>query len=263
MVRSEFSKWSVVGFALVILALWLFPLAWYTSTDRQAQMVWLTEKIQLDGWQYEELPVTKSAEAVLVADRLVSGQFSRDTRDRIQVFSAKRYTEKENHIGLFVHTPDRCWTESGWKLEPATPTLVTVQVHGISLQLERRIFVRPGQRELVYFGGMVGGQPVPYRLDHNMSVGMKYASSQGDSKTGAKLRASDSLFWRRVWESFASRRPLLGPKQFVRVSASLLDRDISEADRLLQEFLPQWLTAVDYQSELNQWQKSQADAGKD
>ncbi|HOW67352.1 MAG TPA: exosortase-associated EpsI family protein, partial [Verrucomicrobiota bacterium] len=121
--NSNHVKWSVIGFSLVMLALWLFPFVWYTSTDRQTQMVWLTEQQQMDGWQYEELPVAKSAEAVLVADQLVSGQFKHDMRDRVQVFSAKRYTEKENHIGLFVHTPDRCWTESGWQLEPASPAL--------------------------------------------------------------------------------------------------------------------------------------------
>jgi hypothetical protein len=249
-------KAGAVGLSILVLALWVFPAFWYAASDPKAKMVWLAEQTQVAGWNYEEMPVAKSAESVLVADQLISGQFTRGeagNRERVQVFSAKRYAEKENNIGLFVHTPDRCWTQAGWRFEPVQPDMVTLTVHGIPILFERRIFVQAGERELVYFGGMVGGQPLPYRLDHNLSVGMKYAINTASRGTGTAYRASDTLFWRRVWDSFTSRRPLLGPKQFVRVSTSVRERSIDEADALLQAFIPLWLQAADYQEELERW----------
>jgi hypothetical protein len=50
----------------------------------------------------------------------------------------------------------------------------------------------------------------------------------------------DSLLWRRVLESFLSRRPLLGPKQFLRISTPL-DGAEADADQRLRQFLPLWL----------------------
>jgi hypothetical protein len=255
MIKPLTIKAGAIGLSLAVLALWVFPVFWYSASDATARMVWLAEQTQVAGWNYEEIPVSESAEATLVADRLVSGQFTNGDQVRMHVFSAKRYAEKENNIGLFVHTPDRCWTEAGWKVEPVQPTVATVDVHGILMQFERRIYVQANQRELVYFGGLVGGQALPYRLDHNMSVGMKYAITRADSKTGAKLRASDSLFWRRVWDSFASRRPLFGPKQFIRVSTSVRDRSVEEGDASLLAFIPQWLVLAEYQQELQAWMR--------
>jgi len=50
---------------------------------------------------------------------------------------------------MFSHTPDRCWTSVGWKLEQATPEFVDLTLHGIRLKLERRIFASGTHRELV------------------------------------------------------------------------------------------------------------------
>ncbi|MBI4326078.1 MAG: exosortase-associated EpsI family protein [Chloroflexi bacterium] len=239
----------------LVLGCWAFPRFWYTQTDAQEAYFWLSEQTEIKGWNYQEFPVAKSAEATLVADRLVNGEFTNPAGSIVRVFSAKRYQEKQNEIGLFVHTPDRCWTEAGWKLEPAVPDLVEVALHGITLRFERRIFATGNQRELVYFCGLTGGQPLPYRLDHNLSIGLKYQLRTAKDKSGATLRASDQQLWNRVWESFVSRRPLLGPKQFLRVSTPIQGEDSSAADQLLKEFLPSWLASVDYQKELEAWQR--------
>lgn len=244
-------------FSLVLAGLWIFPLQWYTRTNPDKQYFWLAEQTQVAGWDYRVIPVAESAEAVLVADRLVNGEFQRPETQPVRVFSAKRYEEKQNEIGLFVHTPDRCWTQAGWNLEPAAPDVVELEVHGIRIRFERRIFVFRGQRELVYFCGLTGGQPLPYRLDHNLSVGMKYQLGTAADKTGTTLRGTDERLWTRVWESFRSRRPLLGPKQFLRISTPVATGEEAAGDQLLADFLADWLTPVDFEEELATWHKHQ------
>ncbi|MFO1496822.1 MAG: hypothetical protein U1G07_00240 [Verrucomicrobiota bacterium] len=143
-------------------------------------------------------------------------------------------------------------------MEPLQPEFRALHLHGLPITFERRLFTAGAQRELVYFAGLVGGQPLPYRLDHNLSVGMKHALKLASDNSGSSLRASDRRFWRRVWDSFVARRPLAGPKQFIRVSTPVKDDDIGKADALLEDFLARWLQPVPYQTELAAWrQKAQ------
>lgn len=247
------------AFVAVLAVLWFFPRAWYTRSGEVRSPVWLSERTNVAGWTFTSVPVSEAAEKLLVADRMVSGQFTEPTNRRgVRVFSAKRYSEKPNEIGLFVHTPDRCWTQGGWRFEPVSPDFVELTVHGRKMIFERRLFVAGAQRELVYFGGLVGGQPLPYRLDHNLSVGMKYAAkrSEGGADTrGGGARAADKRFWARVWDSFTSRRQLLGPKQFIRLSTSVVGSDLATADQTLQALLEAWLEPVDFEKELAAWQE--------
>jgi hypothetical protein len=99
----------------------------------------------------------------------------------------------------------------------------------------------------------VGGQPVPYRLDHNLSVGMKRALRVAAGQAESGVRAADTRFWGRIWRGFVERNPLLGPKQFIRVSVSSSGEDLAEGDRLLQDFLRRWLEPSDYEAELRAW----------
>ena len=244
--------------SFLVLALWQFPRFWYTKTDAALGRHWLSESTNITGWTFREIPVSKAAEAVLVADRLTSGEFTSPDGKTVRVFSAKRYAESGNEIGLFVHTPDRCWTESGWTMSPVQPEYRELDVHGIRLRLERRVFVAGAQSELVYFAGLVAGQPLPYRLDHNLSVGMKHALRVAKDGTGTTLRASDRRFWGRIWEAFVARRPLNGPKQFIRVSTAAANGELDTADQVLERFLPEWLASVDYEKEIAAWRSKGA-----
>lgn len=227
------------------MLLWGFPKIWYTQQG-DGQSVWFTERTEIAGWNYESIPIASSAEKILVADRTVNGEFQSQGKT-VRVFSAKRYQERSNEIGLFVHTPDRCWVEGGWKIEPTTPDMMEVVAHGVPLRMERRLFDFNGQQELVYFCGLIGGQTLPYRLDHNLSVAMRTALK--DSATaGSAARASDSHFWKRLWASFRSRRQLSGPKQFIRISTPVRG-DLKEADDLLRSFVGNWLTPGSYEEE--------------
>lgn len=143
---------------LVIIGLWGFPWLWYSGEEDVECAAWLMEQKSIPGWSYIEAPIEKAAERRLVADQVFSGEYrSEGGADRVLAFAAHRYSETPNDIGLFVHTPDRCWTESGWKIERAPPEYVELRVGGIQILFERRVFVSNGRRELVYFGGLLGG----------------------------------------------------------------------------------------------------------
>ncbi len=233
-----------------------FPYFWYTKAVPGQSYLWLNEQTNLPGWNFKPVDVGQAAERILVADKIVNGEFLSEKNPSIRVFSAKRYKENPNEIGLFVHTPDRCWTEAGWAIEPAAPDLSEIRIHGTLIPFERRIFTGGGERELVYFCGLTAGQPLPYRLDHNLSVGMRYKFRNLQEKGGAALRASDKTLWTRVWESFKSRRQLFGPKQFLRISTSVSYGDTGAGDQRLHQFLTQWLVPSDYRLELNNWEES-------
>ncbi len=215
-------------------------------------MHWLGERTEVQGWTYRAIPVDESAEKILVADRMFSGEYTNSLGGEIHVFSAKRYDEKANEIGLFIHTPDRCWVEAGWRCDPESqPTFKEMNLAGALVTVERRIFDLKGRRELVYFFGLQGGRPLPYRLDHYLSTSRRF-TEEGDKKREL-VRASDLHFWGRLWESFKSRREVRGPKQFVRVSTMLGTEEVSDADDRLVKFLREWLVQADYGAEKAQW----------
>ena len=164
-------------------------------------------------------------------------------------FSAKRFSNDPNEKALFAHTPDRCWTQAGWRHESAAPELIEVQAGGIKLTMERRIFIwKTGQRLLVYFGGLSAGRPLPYRLDHELSVALRLEPDASYAR-GAPLRAIDPKFWGNLWEAFVERRPILGPKHFIRVATPINNPNLAEADQRLQGFLEKWLQPGDFATE--------------
>jgi hypothetical protein len=238
----------------LVLVLWIFPTFWYRADD-DGPKHWLAEKTEVPGWSYHEIPVDESAEKVLVADRMVNGIFTNSTGSQVYVFSAKRFEEKANEIGLFIHTPDRCWVQIGWRVEPdAAPDVKEISLHGAKVQVERRIFDYRGRRELVYFFGLQDGAPLPYRLDHYLNAALR----AGGKSERTSIRATDFHFWRRLWDSFKGRQEFLGPKQFVRISTNVSADGENAADERLENFLRQWLVPSDFSEEKKQWQIASA-----
>src|SRR5439155_12715621 len=108
-----------------------------------------------EGWQFNDLPVSKDVEAQLLADRTVNGEFtSRNSSQVIRVFSSKRYSIQAVAVSLLTHTPDICWAGAGWKKEFVEPQFVDCSIRGLRIRFERRLFIAAAQRELVYFGAM-------------------------------------------------------------------------------------------------------------
>lgn len=244
----------VILVSLVLIGLWGFPPVWYTRSATSGGQFWFSPRQEVEGYQYVDQPIGEAQERQLVADETFNGMFSDDNQQTVLAFMAKRYSESMNEIGLFVHTPDRCWTEGGWKIQSVQPDYLVMELQGETLGFERRLFVSGNRHELVYFMGLVGGQTLPYRLDHNLTVAMKYQlRADSNATTGTSFRLVDQKLWGRVFDAFLSRSPLLGPKQFVRVSTQVAPNDLEEGDRRLQKFLNQWLLRVDYQADLQAW----------
>jgi hypothetical protein len=238
---------AVLG-AMFVGTLWAFPAAWYTKKGAE-QFVWLTERTNLTGWTFEPTSLSKSEEAALTADVTATGTFTKGA-DAVQVFAAKRFSNDPNEIGLFVHTPDRCWAESGWKFRSSAPDVTEVEIHGVKATCERRVFQwRSGEEMLVYFFGLSSGQALPYRLDHNLSTGQKQQVNAGAVGVGARARAVDGKLWGRVWECFESQQQIVGPKQFFRVATLLRRGDEKAADARLREVLNEWLQPGDFLQE--------------
>jgi hypothetical protein len=231
-----------IGWGILVVLLWVFPSFWYTRTESGQGQQWFEERTEVHGWRFEEVPVAESAERVLVADTVFNGEFVNDeTGQKVMAFSARRLKEDMNEIGLFVHTPDRCWTEAGWKIVPVQPETTTIELGGREIVFERRVFDFRGQKELVYFSGLIGGQTLPYRLDHNLSVAMRYQlNKESGAVAGTSARSHDERFWKRIWESFTSRRKITGSKQFIRVSVPV-QGEADDEDRVLADFVRQWL----------------------
>jgi hypothetical protein len=185
------------------------------------------------------------AQAELGSDYFFNGEYTNSVH-RVRAFSAKTYGSSDD-VQAFAHNPDRCWPLVGWKLKLLQPEVVCVRVAGIPIQFERRCFESSGSRELVYFGALVDGEPLPYRLDQYLSFGLTVNKTE---RSGTIVRGSDFRFWGYVWHAFLSRRSLKGPKHFIRISTPLSSYpDLASADQTLQEFLNDWLWPGDFHTE--------------
>jgi len=101
-----------------VLLVWLFRVL-VLSTDPQTGYFWLTERnpCQVGNTRKRD---QRGGEAVLAADRIVTANFKAKPEWSSRSFS-KTLLGKGGD--MFSHTPDRCWTSVGWKLEPTAPGL--------------------------------------------------------------------------------------------------------------------------------------------
>ena len=242
------------GLAVVLLIMWQFPGLWYAGKSDEESYQWFGLNEEIPGWEYSEIPVGDAAEAILVADRMDNGAYRQGGGPVVRVFSAKRFEEKENSVGLFSHTPDRCWTNTGMVIEEDEPYFRNVDIHGIEMVLERRVFSIGSQRELVYFGALVGGAALPYRMDQYLGSGQKRKSKARGDEGGTMARLVNTRVWGWAFESFVKRARLAGPQQLIRISTPITD-SVESADSRLLEFFEQWLSVVSYEDEVRQFEE--------
>ncbi len=160
-IRSRLS--SIVFLSLVIFGAYSFPRIWYRNSGRE--FLWLTEARELPHWTQKTLPLSQAAESQIGADACVNAEFTRNDGKIVRVFSAKRFSREGAEACVFAHTPDRCWPQAGWKCEKVESEVREVVLHGTPVLFERRCFRGGENKELVYFGALIGGQPLPFRLD--------------------------------------------------------------------------------------------------
>ena len=241
-IKSYKGVTASVFLGLVVLFIWAFPGVWYQHDLKDESGYWVKERSEIVDWVFTPMEVSTTAEKILVADTIFSGEFEHNDGQRIvRVFSARRERDSGRDIGLFVHTPDRCWTEAGWELLPDSRDYITVEVGGVLVGFERRVFQHRGRKELVYFCGLVNGEQLPYRLDHNYNVGLRVMGQTRTRGVGTFERMKAGRFWNGIKESFIGRRYLWGPKQFVRLSTPVIS-GFDEADKALEQFLQLWLS---------------------
>lgn len=243
---------GVFVLSLSLLLLWRFPDYWYASEWDDS--VWFGERKDVEGWEYSPLPVSKAAESILAADKTIHGEFRCVGKEDeiVNVFSAKRFVEKWGKGSLFYHTPDRCWTGIGMAILPEGPFFKERKLLGIDLVLERRVFSFGRNRELVYFGVIVGGKS--YRMDQLLDSEMN-RENPGE-RLGIVRGFIEGLLNSRRWskpiESFLNRDRFIGPQHMFRVSTSVQGSLDSAEDRL-EEILKKWLVPASYQDERDEF----------
>ena len=257
-----FSRYlGITVLALGLLVLWQFPSVWYAGKADGASYQWFGLNEAIADWEFSEIPVGDAAEAILVADRMDNGAYRQGNGPVVRVFSAKRYEEKENSVGLFSHTPDRCWTNTGMVIESEGPYFRKVDIHGIEMVLERRLFSMGNQRELVYFGALVGGAALPYRMDQYLGSGRRRTSSEDGDRGGAIDRLLNTRVWGWAFESFVKRARLAGPQQLIRISTPVVD-SVEVADTRLLNFFEEWLSVVSYEDERQRFESEKEAANE-
>jgi hypothetical protein len=231
-----------LSLSALLCAVWVFPSFWYRPGESMGRGVWFSATNNLNGWQFEPMPIGKAAEKELVADEVINGKFVRSDGALVRAFAAS--SAKEAHTAaMFAHTPDRCWTAVGWKLRPAQPESLLMPVDGAVLHLERRVFEAGSQLELVYFGAFVGEAPFPQRLDQYLGFARRrsgIAKSGNVSESITDALTGNFLTW--PWRIFRGRIPLAGAKQFFRISTPIRDA-ATDGDEILRDFLLTWLKA--------------------
>lgn len=240
--RAESRQWWIVGMAggLVVM-LWCLPWLWYNKGPRAGGMM-LELRPAVAGWAFQAGRISESEERALFADEVETGVFRAEGKGDLRWFSARRRSGSPKEIGLFVHTPDRCWTESGWKIEESLPERMVVESSGGEWILERRLFRHGDALELVYFGGLVDGSPPGFRLDHNLSVAMRHQLRRRElDGTSSLARVWDGRMWGRAWETFQSRNSLTGSRMLFRISTAVREDAVAQGDRTLREFLRNWI----------------------
>lgn len=228
---------------LLVLFLWGGPALWYSRPPDG--VAWPLElRPRLDGWHYEPGNISDAEGRALLADHVETGTYQRQGQVPLRWFAANRGFATVNEIGLFAHTPDRCWTQSGWTLESSLPETKMIHHQGKQWQLERRLFRLGNHLELVYFGGLIQGQPPRFRLDHNLSVAQRKQNKGLNMSTELQLRLTDGRLWGRVADAFRSRTPLSGSRTFFRVSVPVAPGAVQEGDALIESVLSEWLNSA-------------------
>ena len=234
----------VVSLIAVLAAAWVFPLVWYEKST--GDFFWLSENSEMPGWRFEKVPISKEVAGMLNVDQTVDQIVTGKDNVQVRAFYIKNYAAKTGADSVFKHNPDVCWAGAGWKLISTQPEFVSVKIAGKDIGFERRCFSFQGQMQLVYFGALVGGDAVPYRMNYFKAMSDSGAGSQAGQHLA---RVTDLRFWDTILNSFRSRKSLQGPSHFIRVSTSVTPDDMGRGDQVLSSFLMDWMRQGSFKDE--------------
>jgi hypothetical protein len=119
---------------------------------------------EIDGWEARDLPVgetefvASAVERILKYDDVLYRTFQRGNVN-IGVFISYWGRGKSSVREVSAHTPDRCWTTSGWQVV-SIDNQVPMDFHTFQLMpAEQRVFTFHGTPMYVKFWHIVGGEP--------------------------------------------------------------------------------------------------------
>lgn len=202
--------WVIGAVLCGAIALQAFSLRDIKEGDRSAEVapVGLAQRVpaELPGWGGRDEPlgpneVVKTAvERILNFDDVVNRVYEKGAV-RVGIYVAYWAPGRMPIQKVASHTPDRCWTENGWKCEQMRYD-VRVQAREFILDAAQwRQFEPPGstgQKEYVLYWHLVGGQPYDYGERFNATPHplqwwrdtMKYAFSGSDAQYFIRLTSN-------------------------------------------------------------------------
>lgn len=195
---------------------------------------------RLDGWQFEEEPLSDAARDILATTNLVNGVFTAPDHPNVTVFAAEWRAEDGQAMNVVQHTPDICWVRSGWApVQLGQPRHLQIQLEGRPVPFECRVFGSPGggQRELVLWSTLVGGEVLEESGRWDVPSEGSDASVIGQARA---TQASRRMGVHQFLGNVLARRSATRDKQFVRFSV-VVTPDWESALQRLQAFAPAWL----------------------
>lgn len=249
------SSITAAGITALFLAAVAGPAFWFSLGPTQPQgNLRLSVRESLDGWTFTNRPITETALAVLATTNVLNGDFVDANGRRVSVFAAHWPASHGRGMGVLMHTPDICWAQAGWKhskLE-GIPIQFPIRIatshatgedleQSVELSFECRVFESPGSqgRELVMWCAVAFG--APYSEPAPISLAMEPSEGSLLAGIAGPMRRSQ-LSIETLMRSVKTRSSAQGDKQFVRVSASVSNERLVQADvDALKTFAQRWL----------------------
>ncbi|MDX2111080.1 MAG: exosortase-associated EpsI family protein [Verrucomicrobiota bacterium] len=164
----------ILGSFVVLLAFGIQGYAYFKPQAQSTLKIKLADAIpaKLKGWSVTEVPLgnTESLDtrsrAILNFDDYVFRSYRRGGRE-FSVYVAYWGPGKMPVRLVNAHTPDRCWTQVGFKCLDMKFNQPTEYVGGPLQPMEWRVFEINGSRLYVHFWHIVGGERHMYRDGFN------------------------------------------------------------------------------------------------
>lgn len=221
--------------SLTLIVVLILPSLWYNNKYPVGNKVDLNMfQRDIKGWTFKSVDIEDAIEKLIKSDKIVNGMYTNyEKHMEINLFVTEKISNDLNDFPecILSHTPDRCWPSVGWKVEEAVPNLTVIEFEDHSIIFERRIFSYNGIRQLVYFTGLLNGQQLPFRLNHN------YKNYRNDIY---KIFNEDVM--QRLTQTFKSRLTLKGKKNFIRFSTEI-NYGLKQTERDFSDFISSWFVA--------------------
>jgi hypothetical protein len=198
----------------------------------------------MDGFRFVEDPISPAAQATLDTTNLFNGNFIAESElpegpQEFTTFAAQWDGSRRQSMSVVQHTPDICWVGAGWMPHDlGQPRRVDLDLHGISVPFECRVFEAPGQpqRQLVLWCTVVGGRI--------LDEGNRWSGEDQGQSRDQQLWSARRLSLGQWFANVRARRLGSLDKQFLRISVGV-GEDWEQGLRELRRVAPLWLRVTE------------------